>query len=70
MRRYSFYRPPAHVYKMPGPMDEVSCCAYLDRTQKHKSAIPPELSFEKVVSDMALSPCSLQDFLVSSETDA
>ena len=42
-----------------------SCQAYVDRTSKYKSSIPPDLSFENIVQDKALPPCSRQDFMVA-----
>ncbi|MCJ1228434.1 hypothetical protein MMC12_005095 [Toensbergia leucococca] len=58
-----FYRRPDYIAKAPGPMNLTTCQRYVERTQKHKRAIPPELSFENVVQNKALPPCSLQDFM-------
>ena len=55
---------PAFVEKAQGPMTLASCQAYVERTSKHKRSIPPDLSFENVVQDKAMPPCSRQDFMV------
>lgn len=49
-----FYRRPDYVAKLPGPMSPAQCQIYVERTQKHKRAIPPELSFENVIQNKAL----------------
>ena len=49
-----FYRRPDFVAKVPGPMNLTQCQIYVERTQKHKRAIPPELSFENVIQNRAL----------------
>ncbi|KAL8809895.1 MAG: hypothetical protein Q9223_007858 [Gallowayella weberi] len=58
-----FYRRPDFVAKLPGPMNLTQCQIYVERTQKHRRAIPPELSFENVIQNKALPPCTLQDFM-------
>ncbi|KAL9099023.1 MAG: hypothetical protein Q9163_005416 [Psora crenata] len=58
-----FYRRPDYVAKLPGPMSQSQCQLYVDRTQKHKRSIPPELSFDNIIQNKALPPCSLQDFM-------
>ncbi|KAL8996327.1 MAG: hypothetical protein Q9169_004127 [Polycauliona sp. 2 TL-2023] len=58
-----FYRRPDFVSKLPGPMDKSKCQIYVDRTQKHRKAIPPELSFDNILQNKALPPCGLQDFM-------
>ncbi|KAL8858743.1 MAG: hypothetical protein Q9178_004660 [Gyalolechia marmorata] len=59
-----FYRRPDYVAKLPGPMNSTQCQVYIDRTQKHRRAIPPELSFENILQNKALpQPCTLQDFM-------
>lgn len=74
-----FYRRPEAIAKLPGPLDLAQCQAYVERTQKHRRAIPPELSFENVTQDNSLpvsratsndqphaeslQPCSLDDFM-------
>lgn len=49
-----FYRRPDFIAKVPGPLDLAQCQAYIERTQKHRGAIPPELSFESVIQNKAL----------------
>lgn len=49
-----FYRRPDFVAKLPGPLDLAQCQAYVERTQKHRSAIPSQLSFENVIQNKAL----------------
>lgn len=49
-----FYRRPDYIAKVPGPMNLTQCQIYVERTQKHKRAIPPELSFENVIQNRAL----------------
>ncbi|KAL9065101.1 MAG: hypothetical protein Q9161_008448 [Pseudevernia consocians] len=58
-----FYERPPFVAKDPGPMTVSSCQAYVDRTSKHKRSIPPDLSFENIVQNKAMPPCSRQDFM-------
>ncbi|KAL9598753.1 MAG: hypothetical protein Q9219_004311 [cf. Caloplaca sp. 3 TL-2023] len=58
-----FYRRPDYVAKLPGPMNLTQCQIYVERTQKHRRAIPTELSFENILQNKALPPCTLQDFM-------
>ncbi|KAL8920217.1 MAG: hypothetical protein Q9208_006382 [Pyrenodesmia sp. 3 TL-2023] len=58
-----FYKRPDYVAKLPGPMNLTQCQIYVERTQKHRRAIPPELSFENIIQNKALPPCALQDFM-------
>lgn len=58
-----FYGRPAFVAKAPGPMTVSSCQAYVERTSKYKRSIPPDLSFDNVVQNKAMPPCSRQDFM-------
>lgn len=74
-----FYLRPDLVAKLPGPLGLAQCQAYVEKTQKHRKAVPAELSFENVVQNRALSvsqgrrnhlnrteslqPCSLDDFM-------
>lgn len=57
-----FYRRPDYVAKLPGPMSLAQCQIYVERTQKHRRAIPPELSFENVIQNKAL-PVIIPPFL-------
>lgn len=58
-----FYKRPDYVAKPPGPLNVSDCQKYVERTMGSKSSIPPELSFENVIQNKALPPCSLQDFM-------
>lgn len=57
-----FYKRPEYVLKRNGPLAE---CKRKGGTAQDCSTatIPPELSFENVVCNKCLPPCSLQDFL-------
>ena len=57
-----FYKRPEYVLRHNGPLAE---CSRKGGTAHDCStaAIPPELSFENVVCNKCLPPCSLQDFL-------
>ena len=57
-----FYKRPKYVFKKDGPLTE---CKRRGGSAQDCStaAIPPELSFENVVCNKCLPPCSLQDFL-------
>ena len=57
-----FYKRPEYVLRQNGPLAE---CSRKGGTPQDCStaAIPPELSFENVVCNKCLPPCSLQDFL-------
>ncbi|KAL2040309.1 hypothetical protein N7G274_006752 [Stereocaulon virgatum] len=57
------YKRPDYIAKAAGPMTLTQCQIYVERTQKHRRAIPPELSFENIIQNKALPPCSLQDFM-------
>ena len=52
-----FYKRPEYVLKSNGPLTHAA------PQNCQNAAIPPELSFERVVCDKCLPPCSLQDFL-------
>lgn len=57
-----FYKRPQYVVKRNGPLAE---CSRKGGSAQDCSAapIPPELSFENVVCNKCLPPCSLQDFI-------
>lgn len=57
-----FYKRPEYVLRHKGPLAE---CSRKGGTAQDCSAaaIPPELSFENVICNKCLPPCSLQDFL-------
>lgn len=48
--------------KLPHDMSLEARQSYV---QKNKSAIPSNISFENVIQDKTLSPCTLEDFMVS-----
>ena len=54
MSQFLFYRRPDYVAKLPGPMSLAECQLYVERTQKHRKAIPLELSFENVIRNKSL----------------
>ena len=57
-----FYKRPKRVRTGDGPLSE--CTETKTNAQDcNKTAIPPELSFERVICNKCLAPCSLQDFL-------
>lgn len=58
-----FYRRPDYIAKPPGPLNSSDCQKYVERSLSNKNVIPPELSFENVIQNKALPPCSLQDFM-------
>lgn len=74
-----FYFRPNSVAKLPGPLGLAQCQASVEKTQKHRKAIPAELSFDNVIHNRALpvsqgrrnhidctessQPCSLDDFM-------
>jgi hypothetical protein len=49
-----FYRRPDYVNRPAGPLNQEDCQKYVERTKNNKNAIPPELSFDKVISNEAL----------------
>ncbi|KAI4214189.1 MAG: hypothetical protein LQ351_003274 [Letrouitia transgressa] len=58
-----FYKKPKYVPQVDGPLSLGSCQKFAERTKDCQAPIPPELSFERIISNKALPPCSLQDFL-------
>lgn len=57
-----FYKRPAYVLKRKGPLAE--CSGKGGSAQNcSNAAVPPELSFDNIVCNKCLPPCSLQDFL-------
>jgi hypothetical protein len=49
-----FYRRPNYVERHNGPLNQEDCQKYVERTKNNKNAIPPELSFDKVMNNEAL----------------
>lgn len=58
-----FYKRPDYIATPPGPLTVSDCQKYVERSMSSRSVIPPELSFENVIQNKALPPCSLQDFM-------
>ncbi|KZF26969.1 hypothetical protein L228DRAFT_258320 [Xylona heveae TC161] len=60
-----FYRRPNYVARPTGPLNQADCQKYVERTRNNKNAIPPELCFERIISNKAMpeKPCSLEDFM-------
>ena len=58
-----FYKRPDYIARSAGPLNLTDCQKYVERSMSCKSAIPPELSFENVIQNRALPPCSIQDFM-------
>ncbi|KAF2137323.1 uncharacterized protein K452DRAFT_302080 [Aplosporella prunicola CBS 121167] len=58
-----FYRRPSFVERPDGPLNGKACQRMVERTQNGRRAIPDELSFENIMSNKALPPCSLNDFM-------
>ena len=46
-----FYKRPLYIPRPEGPLDAANCEAYIDKADKCKAAIPPELSFERVLGN-------------------
>ncbi|KAG4429789.1 hypothetical protein IFR05_014725 [Cadophora sp. M221] len=57
-----FYRRPDFFHMAPGPINAKDCARYLERARNSERAIPEGLSFEDVINDRTLPPCSLSDF--------
>ncbi|KAL9633435.1 MAG: hypothetical protein Q9164_004703 [Protoblastenia rupestris] len=55
-----FYKRPPYVAKQDGHLTE---CKRTGDTDCSNTSIPPELSFENVICNKCMPPCSLQDFL-------
>ncbi|KAK8226890.1 regulator of G protein-like protein [Phyllosticta capitalensis] len=58
-----FYRRPSYVQRPNGPITNLECQRYVDRTTGGTRGIPEELSFENVMGNKALPPCTLRDFM-------
>ncbi|KAK7514999.1 regulator of G protein-like protein [Phyllosticta citriasiana] len=58
-----FYRRPSYVQRPNGPITNTECQRYVDRTTGGTRGIPEELSFENVIGNKALPPCTLRDFM-------
>ena len=49
-----FYRRPNYVDRPAGPINQEDCQKYVERTKNNKNAIPPELSFDRVINNECL----------------
>ncbi|CZR53050.1 uncharacterized protein PAC_02928 [Phialocephala subalpina] len=58
-----FYRRPDYLNKSSGPINATECARYVKRAKNSERAIPQGLSFEDVMNNKALPPCSLNDFM-------
>ncbi|ESZ91667.1 hypothetical protein SBOR_7924 [Sclerotinia borealis F-4128] len=58
-----FYRRPDYTNKTTGPINATECQRYVARARNSERAIPPGLSFEDVIGNRSLPPCSLSDFM-------
>ncbi|KAI9809369.1 MAG: hypothetical protein M1827_006881 [Pycnora praestabilis] len=58
-----FYRRPDYIQRSSGPLNQSECQLYVERSKKSRSAIPNELSFENIITNKALPPCQLADFM-------
>ncbi|KAF7874126.1 hypothetical protein EAF04_002798 [Stromatinia cepivora] len=58
-----FYKRPDYTNKANGPINATECQRYAERAKNSERAIPPGLSFEDVVQNRSLPPCSLSDFM-------
>lgn len=46
-----FYKRPVYVSKAHGPLDTATGEAYVEKANKCRAAIPPELSFERILGN-------------------
>ncbi|RDW89173.1 hypothetical protein BP6252_01205 [Coleophoma cylindrospora] len=58
-----FYRRPDYLNKASGPLNATECARYAERAKHSERAIPDGLSFENIVANKAMPPCSLNDFM-------
>ncbi|PVH80780.1 regulator of G protein-like protein [Cadophora sp. DSE1049] len=58
-----FYRRPNYFHMPGGPINAKDCARYLERAKNSERAIPEGLSFEHVLNNRTLPPCSLNDFM-------
>ncbi|KUJ18357.1 uncharacterized protein LY89DRAFT_46694 [Mollisia scopiformis] len=58
-----FYRRPDYLNKPAGPINSTECARYVERAKNSERAIPNGLSFDEVINNKALPPCSLNDFM-------
>ncbi|CZS87946.1 hypothetical protein WAI453_000334 [Rhynchosporium graminicola] len=58
-----FYRRPNYLERPTGPINGGDCARYADRAKNSERKIPEGLSFDNVINNKALPPCSLNDFM-------
>ncbi|KAI9752405.1 MAG: hypothetical protein M4579_005629 [Chaenotheca gracillima] len=58
-----FYKRPRYIKPSGKALDHSECERYLGRTDAFKDRIPADLTFENVIANKAIPPCSLQDFM-------
>ncbi|KAI9746636.1 MAG: hypothetical protein M1818_000350 [Claussenomyces sp. TS43310] len=58
-----FYKPPDYLSKSIVPISTSQCDRYIERASGSARAIPPGLSFEAIIENKTLPPCSLSDFM-------
>ncbi|KAF2084385.1 hypothetical protein K490DRAFT_68852 [Saccharata proteae CBS 121410] len=58
-----FYRRPEYVEKYGDCLNPKDCQKYVERTAGGKRGIPEELSFDRIIANKTLPPCSLRDFM-------
>ncbi|KAM3079388.1 hypothetical protein ACMFMG_005820 [Clarireedia jacksonii] len=58
-----FYRRPDYTTNSAAPLNASECQRYVERARNCERAIPPGLSFEDVIENRSLPPCSLADFM-------
>ncbi|KAL2071526.1 hypothetical protein VTL71DRAFT_12761 [Oculimacula yallundae] len=58
-----FYRRPDYLQRPAEPVNAGDCARYVERAKNSERKIPEGLSFENVINNKALPPCSLNDFM-------
>ncbi|KAG4031802.1 hypothetical protein MFRU_008g01610 [Monilinia fructicola] len=58
-----FYKRPDYTNKANGPINATECQRYVARAKNSERTIPPGLTFEDVLENRSLPPCSLSDFM-------
>ncbi|KAI9643900.1 hypothetical protein NHQ30_007251 [Ciborinia camelliae] len=58
-----FYKRPDYTSKANGPITSTECQRYAARAKNSERSIPSGLTFEDVIENRSLPPCSLSDFM-------
>jgi len=58
-----FYRRPDLIKRPAGPLDAQSCQRIVNRQLPNKKFIPDSVSFDRIIEERTLPPCSLSDFM-------